>query len=71
MEGQATTLKERYKVQTHVICVDYHQFSEDAEKTYQEIADKIADYDICILVNNQAYSVPFDFAHHGMLQQSI
>jgi len=52
MEGQAHTLKQRYKVRIHVLVVDYNNLSANGSMGYQEIADELEDYEICILINN-------------------
>ena len=52
MEGQASVLKNHYKMRTRVLVVDYHNLSNKVEETYQEIAEQLQDCDICILINN-------------------
>ena len=52
MQGQASILKNHYKVRIQVLVVDYHNLSVKIEETYQEIAAQLEDCDICILINN-------------------
>ena len=72
MEHQATVLKQKYEVRTFVLVVDYMQLGGGARnsnnnQTYQEISTILSEYEICILVNNQTYSVPFDYARADLM----
>ena len=55
-------------MRTSVLLFDYQANTEDS---YQEIEQMLAEFDICILVNNQTYTVPFDIARKDLLNQSI
>ena len=57
-------------MRTHVIVVDYKAFVQ-SEDAYQEIRAALADFEICILINNQTYTVPVDYAHPDLVKQSI
>ena len=72
MEHQAAVLKQKYEVRTFVLVVDYMQLGGGARntnvnQTYQEISTILSEYEICILVNNQTYSVPFDYARSDLM----
>ncbi len=41
--------------------IEYNKLA-DSEQSYQEIKEALSEYEICILVNNQTYAVPFDVA---------
>ena len=76
MEHQATVLKQKYEVRTFVLVVDYMQLgggarNSNVNQTYQEISNILSEYEICILVNNQTYSVPFDYARADLMNQSL
>jgi len=62
MENQSQLIQERYKVRTFILNIDYTALGERSEDYYQEIGKTLTGYDICILINNQTYSVPFDLA---------
>ena len=68
MQGQASIIEQQHNVRTSVITFDYQTNTEDS---YQEIAKMLGEYDICVLVNNQTYTVPFDVARKDLGHQSI
>lgn len=70
MDGQSEILKQQYNVKTHIVVIEYNKLA-DSEQSYQEINDALSEYEICILVNNQTYAVPFDVARQDLLYQSI
>lgn len=69
MDAQANSLHERFQVRTRVIIVDYQNFAElsHQENAYAEIESALGDADVCMLVNNQSYTVPFDFARQDLM----
>ena len=72
MDHQAAVLKQKYDVRTFVMVVDYMTLGggvrdSNVNQTYQEISNILSEYEICILVNNQTYSVPFDYARADLL----
>ena len=66
MQGQAESIKQRFNVRAIVQIIDANDLGSNTE-AYQEIGGALADYDISILVNNQTYTVPFDYASSDML----
>ena len=68
MEKQASLLRERHQVQTKVIIIDYNGLGSNS---YQDIGNTLDNLDICILVNNQTYAVPFDLARSDLLHYQI
>ena len=48
-----------------MIVIDYNVL--DNTNSYREVIGALEKLDICILVNNQTYSVPFDLARADLL----
>ena len=67
MKAQAAKLEDRYKVRTLVLLFNYDKLANDLDAAYQEISEALKDYDVSILVNNQAYTVPFDYGRADLL----
>ena len=67
INAQAAQLQERYKVRTFVLLFNYDKLAVDLDAAYQEISKALENYEVSILVNNQAYTVPFDYGRADLL----
>ena len=54
-------------MRTSVLLFNYDRLAADLDAAYQEISEALKDYEVSILVNNQAYTVPFDFGRADLL----
>jgi hypothetical protein len=64
-------------VSAKVIIIDYSKLvtrgetGEPGAEPNQEIMDELEGLNICMLINNQTYTVPIDYARADLLQDQI
>ena len=54
-------------MRTFVLLFNYDKLAADLDAAHQEISEALEDYEVSILVNNQAYTVPFDYGRADLL----